>query len=113
MLAQFDQLIASANDRLLAEWERKCAAGEPVNVTEDMSTMTLEIILGAIFGPDLAAMHAETGENPFAVLTEDSARDLRFRLQLPQAARADRQVRRASPRGGQRSGRRWPPTTCR
>jgi enediyne biosynthesis protein E7 len=78
VLAQFDRLIAAANDRLLARWERACDAGEPVNVTEDMSIMTLEIILGAIFGDDLAAMHAETGENPFAALTEDSARDLRF-----------------------------------
>ena len=78
VLAQFDTLIARANDRLLAEWDRKCEAGEPVDVTADMSTMTLEIILGAIFGDDLAAMHAETGENPFAVLTEESERDLRF-----------------------------------
>ena len=58
VLAQFDTLIARANDRLLAEWDRKCEAGEPVDVTADMSTMTLEIILGAIFGDDLAAMHA-------------------------------------------------------
>jgi cytochrome P450 len=78
VLAQFDVLIAAANDRLLQQWERKCDAGEPVNVTADMSTLTLEIILGAIFGEDLAAMQAETGENPFAVLTEESARDLRF-----------------------------------
>ena len=45
ILAQFDRVIARANDRLLADWQRKCAAGEPVNVTDDMSTMTLEIVL--------------------------------------------------------------------
>jgi enediyne biosynthesis protein E7 len=78
ILAQFDRRIARANDRLLAEWERKCALGEPVNVTDDMSVMTLEIILGVIFGDDLEAMATETGENPFAVLTEEPARDLRF-----------------------------------
>jgi cytochrome P450 len=82
ILAQFDRLIAAANDRLLGKWDRACAAGEPVNVTEDMSSMTLEIILGVIFGADLELMRAETGENPFAVLTEESARDLRFAYQF-------------------------------
>ncbi len=50
ILGQFDRMIATANDRLLAVWQEKCARGEPVNVTDDMSVMTLEIVLGAIFG---------------------------------------------------------------
>lgn len=78
ILAQFDRLIAKANDRLLAKWQRACDAGEPVNVTDDMSIMTLEIVLGVIFGDDLGAMQGEGGENPFAVLTDEPARDLRF-----------------------------------
>src|SRR5690606_1292166 len=79
ILAQFDRVIASANDRLLAEWQHKCAAGEPVNVTDDMSKLTLEIVLRVLFGDaDLAAMEAEAGENPFAIFTEESERDLKF-----------------------------------
>jgi cytochrome P450 len=78
ILAQFDRSIALANDRLLAEWQRKCAAGEPVNVTDDMSILTLEIVLTVLFGDDLAAMAAERGENPFALFTEEPARDLKF-----------------------------------
>jgi cytochrome P450 len=78
VLAQFDRCIARANDRLLAAWQDKCARGEPVNVTDDMSEMTLEIILRVIFGDDLDVMARETGENPFAVLTQEPARDLRF-----------------------------------
>jgi cytochrome P450 len=78
ILGQFDRMIATANDRLLATWQEKCARGEPVNVTDDMSVMTLEIVLGAIFGDDLAAMARQVGDNPFAVLTEEPARDLRF-----------------------------------
>jgi cytochrome P450 len=78
ILAQFDRRIARANDNLLAEWQRKCAAGEPVNVTDDMSRMTLEIVLGVIFGDDLERMAGGGSENPFAVLTEEPARDLRF-----------------------------------
>jgi cytochrome P450 len=78
ILAQFDRVIARANDRLLAEWQRKCTAGEPVNVTDDMSTMTLEIILSVLFGDDLAAMSTQAGGNPFAIFTEEPARDLKF-----------------------------------
>jgi enediyne biosynthesis protein E7 len=82
ILGQFDGVIARANDRLLAQWQDKCARGEPVNVTDDMSIMTLEIILTTIFGDDLAAMAQETGENPFAVLTAEPTRDLRFAYQF-------------------------------
>jgi cytochrome P450 len=82
ILGQFDQIIAAANDRLLASWSEKCARGEPVNITDDMSVMTLEIVLRVIFGADLDAMQAESGENPFAVLTEEPARDLRFAYQF-------------------------------
>jgi len=78
ILAQFDGSIARANDRLLAAWQEKCGRGEPVNVTDDMSEMTLEIVLRAIFGDDMEEMAREAGENPFAVLTQESARDLRF-----------------------------------
>ncbi len=78
ILAQFDRVVAAANDRLLTEWQRKCDAGETVNVTDDMSIMTLEIVLRVIFGDDLDAMATETGENPFAIFTEESERDLRF-----------------------------------
>jgi cytochrome P450 len=78
ILAQFDRVIARANDRLLAEWQHKCEAGEPVNVTDDMSTMTLEIILSVLFGDDLATLTDQNGENPFALFTEEPARDLKF-----------------------------------
>src|SRR5512139_2264507 len=74
ILAQFDRVIARSNDDLLAAWQHKCDRGEPVNVTNDMSEMTLAIILRAIFGDDLDAMAREAGENPFAALTEESAR---------------------------------------
>jgi cytochrome P450 len=102
ILAQFDQRIARANDRLLAEWQRKCAAGEPVNVTDDMSIMTLEIMLGVIFGDDLDAMTGQSGENPFAVLTEESERDLRFAYRFRKLAAmiADAVARRRAAGGG-------------
>jgi enediyne biosynthesis protein E7 len=105
ILAQFDGLIARANDRLLAEWQVKCAAGEAVNVTDDMSRMTLEIILGAIFGEDLATMASEAGGNPFAVLTDESERDLRFAYQFRKlAALIGQCVARRRAAGGEPAG---------
>lgn len=78
IIAQFGTTIARANDRLLQQWAAKAASGEPVNVTDDMSEMTLEIVLRVIFGDDVDAMAREAGENPFAVLTQEPARDLKF-----------------------------------
>jgi cytochrome P450 len=70
--------IAASNDALLAHWEASADRGLPVNVTEGMSTMTLEIVLRSIFGRDLDRLVAETGSNPFDLVAQDSARDLRF-----------------------------------
>lgn len=78
IIAQFGKVIAVANERLLDQWKAKAARGEPVNVTGDMSEMTLEIVLRVIFGDDVDAMAREAGENPFAVLTQEPARDLKF-----------------------------------
>ena len=78
ILTQLGGIITRANAACLDRWDAKAASGEPVNVTDDMSTMTIEIILRMIFGDDVDAMAAESGENPFAVLTEESERDLKF-----------------------------------
>jgi cytochrome P450 len=78
VVARFGELIARANDGLLQRWAASAPAGEPVNVTDDMSILTLEVVLRAIFGDDLDHLTREAGENPFAVLTEEPARDLRF-----------------------------------
>jgi cytochrome P450 len=78
VLAQFAASIATSNDALLARWERSAERGLPVNVTEDMSTMTLDIVLRAILGRDLDRLVAETGSNPFDFVAQDPARDLRF-----------------------------------
>jgi enediyne biosynthesis protein E7 len=105
ILGRFDQHIAVANDRLLVRWQDKCARGEPVNVTDDMSEMTLEIVLRVIFGDDLDGMTSATGENPFAVLTQESERDLRFAYRFRKLAAMIQQCvaqRRAT--GGEPAG---------
>lgn len=78
VITQFAQVIAAANDRLLERWEALARRGEVVNVTEEMSELTLGIVLRAIFGRDLDRLSHEHGENPFEVVTREPARDLRF-----------------------------------
>jgi cytochrome P450 len=78
----FNQLIDAANTRFIDKWAGQAARGEAVNLTEDMSELTLEIVLGSIFGTDLAALTQQPGGNPFAVVTKETARDLKFAYQF-------------------------------
>ncbi len=78
VITQFAEVIAAANDALLERWEGLERRGEPVNLTDEMSGMTLGIMLRSIFGRDLERMSAELGGNPFEVVTREQARNLQF-----------------------------------
>ena len=73
VVAQFERVISEANDRLIAQWEVKAARGEVVSITEEMSELTLGIVLRSIFGND-----ADQVAEPFAVVTREPARNLEF-----------------------------------
>ena len=83
-LTRFAEFIAAANDRLLARWDQKAATGEPVNVTDELSALTLEVILRAIFGEDLDRLANATGEHPFHFVASDPTRDLGFAYRFRQ-----------------------------
>ncbi len=87
VLARFGELIDTRNSELLARWDARAAAREAVNVTLDMSTLALDIILEAILGLDLAAFRARPEGNPFDIFTDESARDLRFAYRFRQLTR--------------------------
>jgi len=78
VITRFADLIAQANERFIARWEALAARGEPVNVTEDMSDLTLEIVMRSLIGRDLERVTQELGANPFEVVARDSARNLQF-----------------------------------
>src|SRR6185437_10640978 len=78
VITQFAEVIGTANSQLLARWEDFARRGEPVNLTDEMSSLTLEIVLRAIFGRDLERMSAELGGNPFDVVTKEQGRNLQF-----------------------------------
>jgi enediyne biosynthesis protein E7 len=70
--------LHAANAALAKKWEAAARAGASVNVTQDMSEVTLGIVLRALFGDDLERLQTGSGESPFALLAEDSDRNLAF-----------------------------------
>ena len=78
VITAFAELIAQANDRCIERWEELARRGELINLTDEMSELTLEIVLRSIFGRDLDRLSQQLGGNPFAVLTKEQSRDLQF-----------------------------------
>src|SRR3977135_1290966 len=64
VIDQFSALISAVNDKFAARWAEKAARGEAVNLSDDTSELTLEIVLRSIFGTDLARLEAQFGANP-------------------------------------------------
>jgi cytochrome P450 len=78
VITGFAQLIAAANERFIARWEELARRGELVNLTDEMSELTLDIVLRSIFGRDLDRLSEQLGGNPFEVVTREQSRDLQF-----------------------------------
>ncbi len=87
MITQFSKLIDACNERFITKWEAQAARGELVNVTDDMSELTLEIVLLSIFGTDLERLSREMGGNPFDIVTKEPARDLKFAYRFRQLSK--------------------------
>jgi cytochrome P450 len=78
VIDQFSALLREVNDKFAARWEEKAARTEPVNLSDDASELTLEIVLRSIFGSDLARLEKQLGANPFEVVAKEQNRDLKF-----------------------------------
>ena len=78
MVARMVGHIRGANLELLEKWTACANNHQEINVTQDMSDVTLNIVLRSIFGADLESIVASHGSNPFALLTEETQRNLTF-----------------------------------
>jgi len=76
------ELMVECAETRATQWEAVAAAGGTIDVTQEMSDFALELILRCIFGSDYEKHIMATGENPFAFLSRDSARDLRVVMQV-------------------------------
>jgi enediyne biosynthesis protein E7 len=100
VITEFAGIIAAVNDRCLARWETLAQQGVLLNLTDEMSELTLEIVLRAIFGRDLDRLTGELGANPFEVVSREPARDLQFAYRFRSLTKVVAQVsarRRAEP----------------
>ncbi|HME40486.1 MAG TPA: cytochrome P450 [Steroidobacteraceae bacterium] len=78
VIDQFSALIGEVNGKFAARWAEKAARREAVNLSDDASELTLEIVLRSIFGSDLARLEEQFGANPFEVVAKEQNRDLKF-----------------------------------
>jgi len=78
VLDRFSRLLHDVNEKFAHRWAAKSAAGEAVNLSDDVSELILEIVLKSIFGTDLDRLERELGGNPFAVVAKEQNRDLKF-----------------------------------
>ncbi len=78
ILSRFLPMVREKNLELRERWRSASAAAAAVNLDEDMSIMTLALVLDSIFSEDLPRIVDEHGSNPFLLVTEESARNLLF-----------------------------------
>ena len=76
-LADFNAMIFDENAALADRWQTLSERGESVDVAAHISELTLVIVLRSIFGRDYEAL-VTAGSNPFALLTDEPERNLRF-----------------------------------
>jgi len=74
-IGRWAAMIAAVNAKLLANWQLAAKRNESVNVTRDVSRMSLEVVLRFIFGED----YEQVGFH-FDSLSQEPARNMEFAL---------------------------------
>ena len=78
----FAELMHRENLKLVERWGGFADRGEPINLTHDLSDVTLNIVLYSIFGVDLDRIIEREGANPFDLLTRETKRDIPFAIKF-------------------------------
>ncbi len=74
-IARWTQMITVVNTELLRRWQLAAEKNESVNVTRDVSSMALEVVLRFIFGDDYELVGPH-----FDLLSQEPARNIEFAL---------------------------------
>jgi cytochrome P450 len=78
VLHRFATLMGQCHVALLSRWETALQQRQAIDLTKDMSEVALHCILAVLFSDDLERLISSRGENPFALVHTESARDLQF-----------------------------------
>lgn len=81
-LEKFVPLMQDCVQKLQKQWLQAAHERTSIHLTEMMSETTLSCILQAILSEDLKKLAQTLGADPFALLTDESARDLAFARQF-------------------------------
>ena len=71
-------LIIESNKELVQKWRAHQDSGQKIDLYKEMSTVTLNIVLTAIFSEDRHMLTEGPGENIFDLLTRETERNLIF-----------------------------------
>ncbi|MEJ2449441.1 MAG: cytochrome P450 [Gammaproteobacteria bacterium] len=82
VIAELTSQIKKLNLELLDRWQRLAAQSATINITEETNELALQIILRSLFSDDLDRIFEEQQGNPFSILTDDSARDLKLAVKF-------------------------------
>ncbi|MGJ7520940.1 cytochrome P450 [Variovorax sp. LT1P1] len=88
----FSPVVERVNADLLTRWQAHADSGDPIDLTHELSSVALEIVLRALFGPDFDRLVEAEGGSPFDLLTDESRRDLQFAARFRGLARFVRAI---------------------
>jgi len=76
------EMIQKCNIERMAKWQAMLGSNESVeiDISYEASDLALDIVLRVLFSDDVDSLLNESGENPFAFLTEDPTRDVQVVL---------------------------------
>lgn len=80
MIASLVDKMIDCNRTLREDWRQKAGTGELIDITNIASELALNIVLQSLFSDDMEFIEQQADGNPFAILTEDSARDMQLVL---------------------------------
>lgn len=82
VIAELTTQIKTLNLDLLLRWQQLANDTATINITEETNALALQIILRTLFSDDLDLIYEQYQGNPFAMLTDDSARDLKLAVKF-------------------------------
>ncbi|ASJ72575.1 cytochrome P450 [Granulosicoccus antarcticus] len=82
IIASQAAMMQACNEVKLHDWQAKAASGTVIDITTEMSSLALEVILRSLFSDDLDELIEREGANPFSMLVEDVTRDLKMAMRF-------------------------------
>ena len=82
IIAKLTGQMKQANVKLYEQWHELAKQRAVINITDVTNELALEIILRVLFSDDLDTIFEQAGGNPFAMLTDNSARDLQLAVKF-------------------------------